>query len=106
MGSWIVGSSTKDCRMMLQEAFGVGGLPVTYSAVVTQMSSMLGFFVVLLLDRAIETCRGGPKAAHDGDVHELTTVKGYIVTVSSSDDTGTSVREFVVFLRFFFDMIY
>jgi len=68
---------------------------VSYSAVVTQMSSMLGFFVVLLIDRAIETCRGGQKAAGDGNIHELTTVGGYIITVSSSDDTGDSDVELV-----------
>jgi len=79
----------------LQEAFGVGGLPVTYSAVVTQLSSMLGFFVVLLIDRLIETCRGGQKAMQGSDAHELMTVKGYIVTVSSSDDTGDSDVELV-----------
>ena len=77
---------------VFQEAFGVGGLPVTYSAVVTQLSSMLGFFVVLLIDRAVETCRSEQKAS---DAHELTTVKGYIVTVSSSDDTDDSDVELV-----------
>jgi len=66
-----------------------------YSAVVTQLSSMLGFFVVLLIDRAIETCRGGQKTIHGDDAHELTTVKGYVVTVSSSDDTGDSDVELV-----------
>jgi len=68
---------------------------VTYSAVVTQLSSMLGFFVVLLIDRAIETCRGGQKTVHGTDAHELTTVKGYTVPVSSSDDTGDSDVELV-----------
>jgi len=68
---------------------------VTYSAVVTQLSSMLGFFVVLLIDRAVETCRGEQKAVRGSDAHELTTVKGYIVTVSSSDDTGDSDVELV-----------
>jgi len=68
---------------------------VTYSAVVTQLSSMLGFFVVLLVDRAVETCRGEQKAIPGGDAHELTTVKGYIVTVSSSDDSGDSDVELV-----------
>jgi len=64
--------------------------------VVTQLSSMLGFFVVLLIDRLIETCRGGQKAAVQGsDAHELVTVRGYIVTVSSSDDTGDSDVELV-----------
>ena len=80
---------------MFQDAFGVGGLPVTYSAVVTQLSSMLGFFVVLLIDRAVETCRGGQKAMQGSDAHELMTVKGYAVTVSSSDDTGDSDVELV-----------
>ena len=80
---------------MFQEAFGVGGLPVSYSAVVTQLSSMLGFFVVLLVDRAVETCRGEQKAIRGSDAHELTTVKGYIVTVSSSDDSGDSDAELV-----------
>lgn len=71
-------------------------MPVTYSAVVTQLSSMLGFFVVLLIDRAIETCRGGQKAAQGSDAHELMTVKGgYIVTVSSSDESGDSDIELV-----------
>lgn len=65
---------------------------MTYSAVVTQLSSMLGFFVVLLIDRAVESCRGEQKAS---DAHELTTVKGYIVTVSSSDESGDSDVELV-----------
>lgn len=68
---------------------------MTHSAVVTQLSSMLGFFVVLLIDRAIETCREGQKPIHGSDAHELTTVKGYAMTVSSSDDTGDSDVELV-----------
>jgi len=57
---------------------------------------MLGFFVVLLIDRAIETCRGGQKAVQGSDAHELMTVKGgYIVTVSSSDESGDSDVELV-----------
>jgi len=68
---------------------------VTYTAVVTQLSSMLGFFVVLLVDRTVETCRGEQKAVPGSDAHELTTVKGYIVTVSSSDESGNSDVELV-----------
>jgi len=68
---------------------------VTHSAVVTQLSSMLGFFVVLLIDRAIETCREGQKPIRGSDAHELTAVKGYTVTASSSDDTGDSDVELV-----------
>jgi len=56
---------------------------------------MLGFFVVLLIDRAVETCRDGQKAVQGSDAHELTAVRGYIVTVSSSDDTGDSDVELV-----------
>jgi zinc transporter 1/2/3 len=80
----------------MDAAFTAGGLPHTYCSALTQLTCMLGFFVVVLVDRCIETCRGSqsrrpvPSATSgpsEADEHELTSVKGYIVTVSSSDST-------------------
>jgi zinc transporter ZupT len=83
-------------EMTMDAAFTAGGLPQTYCSALTQLTCMLGFFVVLLVDRCIETCRGShsrrpvPSSTNgqsEADEHELTSVKGYIVTVSSSDST-------------------
>jgi len=83
-------------EMTMDAAFIAGGLPITYCSALTQLTSMLGFFAVLLVDRCIELCRGNQSrrtttARANGrsevDEHELTSVKGYIVSVSSSDST-------------------
>jgi zinc transporter ZupT len=83
-------------ELTMDAAFTAGGLPRMYCSALTQLTCMLGFFVVVLVDRCIETCRGSqsrrpiPSATsgpNEADEHELTSVKGYIVTVSSSDST-------------------
>lgn len=70
-------------------AFVDGGLPDMYSRVLTQITVMLGFFLVLLMEQAVKTCQGGTQTKGEtADVQEMGAVRsGYVITVSSSEES-------------------
>lgn len=71
-------------------AFTDGGFPIMYSQMLSQIMIMLGFFLVLLMEQTVKTCQNGTQT-RGGEVDNMqkpeAVKSGYVVAVSSSDDS-------------------
>lgn len=79
-------------EMKFHDTFAEGGMTVVYSSTLTQVTVMLGFFLVLLMEQVVKTCQRGSRGrGSTADTQEMSAVKGsYIVAVSSDDDSQGS----------------
>ena len=76
------------------EAFKSADLQTSYCSFLMQFVSMLGFFLILLMEQAVHSCMFTTKSKTIESEQELVPVKGYVVSVSSSDNgTGSDDSE-------------
>lgn len=79
-------------EMKFHDTFAEGGMTVAYASTLTQVTVMLGFFLVLLMEQVVKTCQKSSRVKGvTASEQEMSAVKGsYIVAVSTDDESQCS----------------